>query len=182
MIVKIVGLVYFETLVRKAGVPSRLIFWGLFALALCKVGSWEFLKVHWTKTSVIDCTHGYKLGTCSTLSENPFIWKWCPCSHLDRCGNLWMSLMWKKRDSILWSASSGSPSMWHRSNVRDVVRDHQRCLAMAGRHSSKSLSLNFHKWDWMFWKKKRFYCWIFNSMYKSIQIVGGKKADYCKSP
>ena len=138
-----------------------------------------------------DCTHGYKLGTCSTLSENPFIWKWCPCSHLDRCGNLWMSLMWKKRDSILWSASSGSLSMWHRSNVsncvsymspRDVVRAHQRCLTMAGRHSSKSLSLNFHKWDWMFWKKKRFYCWIFNSMYKSIQIVGGKKADYFKSP
>ena len=64
-----------------------------------------------------DCTHGYKLETCSTLSENPSIWKWCPCSHLDRCGNLWMSLMWKKRDSILWSASSGSPSMWHRSNV-----------------------------------------------------------------
>ena len=29
-------------------------------------------------------------------------------------------------------------------------------------------------------KENRFYCWIFNSMYKSIQIVGGKKADYCK--
>ena len=27
MIVKIVGVVYFETLVRKAGVPSRLITW-----------------------------------------------------------------------------------------------------------------------------------------------------------
>ena len=137
-----------------------------------------------------DCTHGYKLETCSTLSENPSIWKWCPCSHLDRCGNLWMSLMWKKRDSIVWSASSGSPSMWWVNcfycvsymSPRDVVRAHQRCLTIAGRHSSKSLSLNFHKWDWMFWKKKRFHCWIFNSMYKSIQIVGGKKADYFKSP
>ena len=129
-----------------------------------------------------DCTHGYKLETCSTLSENPSIWKWCPCSHLDRCGNLWMSLMWKKRDSILWSASSGSPSMWWVNcfycvsymSPRDVVRAHQRCLTIAGRHSSKSLSLNFHKWDWMFWKNIyccMFYCWIFNSMYKSIQIV-----------
>lgn len=37
MIVKIVGVVYFETLVQKAGVPSRLIFWGLLALALWSI-------------------------------------------------------------------------------------------------------------------------------------------------
>ena len=137
-----------------------------------------------------DCTHGYKLGTCTTLSENPFIWKWCPCSHLDRCGNLWMSLMWKKRDSILWSASSGSPSMWHRSNVSIVFSIcHPEMWSEPPEAPDDGWSPQFQKFVFKFpqmgldvLKEKRFYCWIFNSMYKSIQIVGGKKADYFKSP
>ena len=36
--------------------------------------------------------------------------------HLDRWGNSWMSLMWKNRLSIFWSASSASPVMWCRTS------------------------------------------------------------------
>ena len=87
-----------------------------------------FWKMYWRSLQKYICNGSCSSIICSACENEILFWGLHDSGHYNGKkktfqdkwglnGNLWISLMWKKSDSIVWSASSGSPSMWHRSNV-----------------------------------------------------------------